>query len=102
MIVYVNGLAQIPGIDYMASANAVSFNQAPAMGSNISIQLKSGTICQMKGDGSNNLFQFAAFTDLNKDRDTYALLDEAFKHRRIPAVADALERLQVVVELAKQ
>jgi hypothetical protein len=30
------------------------------------------------------------------------MLEQAFKHRDVPAVADMLERLQVVVELAKQ
>jgi len=44
------------------------------------------------------LFQF--MNDI--DHDQIGMLEEAFKLRHVPAVADMLARLNVVVKLAKQ
>lgn len=98
MLVYVNGVVQVPGIDYLEGINSISFSSAPSAGSTINIQGRNGTLASILGDGFTYLFQF--FNDT--DHDTTYMLEEAFKLRDIPAVADMLERLKVVVELAKQ
>ena len=96
--VYVNGVRQIPGIDYTVSSNSIAFSMPPDMGSDIEINSRNRHLARIMGDGQTFLFQF--FTDF--DHEQTQMLEEAFKLRHVPAVADALERLQVVVELAKQ
>jgi hypothetical protein len=98
MLVYINGVMQAPGIDYHAAQNAISFSTPPAAGSTISIQGRNGTLANIYADGSTYLYQF--INDFEHDQ--IGLLEEAFKLRHVPAVADMLERLKVVVELAKQ
>lgn len=98
MIVSIDGVTQVPGIDYGASKNAISFMSPPRAGSVIDIRGRHGTLASILGDGSTFLFHF--MNDI--DHDTTYMLEEAFKLRHVPAVADILQRLQVVVELAKQ
>lgn len=97
MLVYVNGIKQISGIDYTQGENSIAFITPPAAMDIIEIQGRSGTLARILGDGSTYLFQF--MNDL--DHDTTYMLEEAFRLRHIPAVADQLERLKVVVELAR-
>ncbi len=98
MLVYVNGIMQCPGADYHATQNSISFSTPPGAGTTISIQGKNGTLANIYADGTTFLYQF--MNDF--EHDTVGMLEEAFKLRHIPAVADMLERLKVVVELAKQ
>ena len=46
------------------------------------------------------LFRSNFMTDF--DHETTSMLEEAFKFRHVPAVADMLQRLEVIVKLAKQ
>lgn len=97
-IVSINGIMQVPGIDYSASKNSISFSTPPPYGSTVSIRGRSGLLANIYGDGVTYLYQF-----LNDfDHDDSKMLEDAFKLRNVPAVADVLERLRVVVELAKQ
>jgi hypothetical protein len=98
MIVSVNGVLQVPGIDYGASKNSISFMSPPPRGSTIDIRSTRALLARIYGDGSTFLFQF--LEDL--DQDTTYLLEDAFKLRHVPAVAEALERLEVIVALAKE
>lgn len=98
MLVYINGVMQAPGIDYHAAQNAISFSTPPAAGSTISIEGRNGTLANIYADGSTYLYQF--INDVEHDQ--IGLLEEAFKLRHVPAVEDMLERLKVVVKLAKQ
>lgn len=102
MLVYVNGIMQCPGVDYHATQNSISFPTPPAAGTTISIRGatrgRNGVLANILGDGSTYLFQF--MNDF--EHDTVGMLEEAFKLRHVPAVADMLERLEVVVKLAKQ
>lgn len=97
MLVYINGVKQISGIDYTHRGNSIAFITPPAAMDTIEIQGRSGTLARILGDGSTYLFQF--MNDL--DHDTTYMLEQAFRLRHVPAVADQLERLKVVVELAK-
>ena len=98
LLVSINGLMQVPGIDYTSCNNAVSFSTPPPMGSSIDIRNHFGTLARIHGDGSTYLFQFSDYLD----RDTLTVFDDAIKLKDNPAVADALERLRVVVELVKE
>lgn len=89
---------QVPGVDYHAAQNAISFSTPPQAGSTISIRGRNGVLANICGDGSTYLFQFMD----DFEHDTVGMLEEAFKLRHVPAVADMLKRLKVVVELAKQ
>lgn len=98
LVVSINGIIQCPGVDYHATSNSISFSTPPAAGSTLSIQSRTGTLANIHGDGSTFLFQF--MNDI--DHDQIGMLEEAFKLRHVPAVADMLQRLDVVVKLAKQ
>lgn len=98
LFVSINGLVQVPGIDYHATKNSIAFSGPPQAGSVIEIRGNAGTLATILGDGSTYLFQF--MNDL--DHDQIGMLEEAFKLRHVPAVADMLARLEVVVKLAKQ
>lgn len=98
MIVSINGVMQVPGIDYSATKNSIAFSSPPEAMSSIEIRGRNGTLARILGDGSTYLFNF--MSDL--DHDITYVLEEAFKLRHVPAVKEALERLQVIVELTKQ
>jgi hypothetical protein len=98
LLVSINGLIQCPSVDYHATSNSISFSTPPQAGTTISIQSRTGTLANILGDGSTFLFQFMS----DFDHDQIGMLEEAFKLRDVPAVADMLQRLDVVVKLAKQ
>jgi hypothetical protein len=98
ILVHVNGIAQLPGIDYHTTQNSISFSSPPQAGSTISIQSKSGVLANILADGSTYLYQFMS----DFENSTSQMLEDAFHMCHVPAVADMLERLRVVVELAKQ
>lgn len=98
VIISINGIVQIPGVDYHLGKDSVVFLQAPQRGSSITIMTEKGVLMNVIGDGSTYLFRYI---DEESSKIT-EMLEQAFKHRDVPAVADQLERLKVVVELAKQ
>jgi len=98
LLVSINGIVQVPGIDYHAAGNTISFSVPPAAMSTIDIRGRNGRLASILGDGSTYLFNF--MTDF--DHETTSMLEEAFKFRHVPAVADMLQRLEVIVKLAKQ
>lgn len=97
--VYVDGILQAPGIDYTAAKNAVSFTQPPMAGSYIEVNTRKNSVARILGDGRTYLFMM----DLDVDRHTELtdMLHDALDLRDNPAVADALEKLSVVVKLVK-
>lgn len=100
--VFLNGVRQCPGIDYTAAQNAVSFTSPPSAGSDIMVNtlLKRGGahVITLKGDGSTYLFQI---DDTVNRLDLYDLLDDIEQYHKVPAVAEGLERLRVILELVK-
>lgn len=98
LLVSINGIVQTPGVDYHATANSIAFVTPPSVMSTVEIRGRNGTLASILGDGQTYLFEF--FSDLENDQSR--MLEEAFRLRHVPAVADMLERLKVVVELAKQ
>lgn len=98
VLVSINGLMQVPGVDYHAAQNSISFSSPPPAGTTISIQGKSGVLANILADGSTYLYQFMS----DFENSTSQMLEDAFHMRHVPAVADMLERLKVVVALAKQ
>lgn len=106
-VVHINGITQIPGIDFTVASNSIMFITPPSMGSRISIHYPisdtgRGSICEMfEGNGSTYLWHLGE--DKNKeDKYIQDLLKDAWDMRTVPVVADILERLRVVVELAKE
>ena len=98
--VHVNGVMQIPGIDYLACKNAVSFSTPPANGDVIHLSNSRGTVGQFYADGSSYLYHLA--TDVVGQENIMNLLNDIGKYYQNPAVADVLERLKVVIELVKE
>ena len=105
-VVHMNGLTLLPGIDYTVSKTAISFGVAPPAGAEIVftevINAETGAthMTRMTGDGSTYLFRietnFADRVRLNE------LFELAIKHKNNPTVCDAIDRLQVVLELVEQ
>jgi len=98
--VYINGVVQLPGFDYAASKNTVSFTVPPAAGSDIVLKGPRGDVTQITADGTTFLYQLSA--DTKSYNNAINLLNDALKYYDNPAVADVLERLRIVVELVKQ
>ena len=98
---YINGIRQIPGIDFVSNHNSISFSQAPKAGSSIQFVHNGYSIANVKGDGSTFLFT-GPFANADKSDAIYDTMHTALRHMDNPAVADALERLRVVVELVKE
>lgn len=98
--VHVNGVKQIPGIDYLAAKNAVSFSSPPAAGDVIHISNSRGTVGNIFGDGSTYLYQLPI--DADGHESIMDLLNDVGKYYKNPAVADMLEQLRVVIELVKE
>ena len=105
-VVHINGITQIPVIDYTVVSNSISFNVPPSLGSRISVHYPisdtgRGSICELfEGNGSTYLWHLGE--DNKEDKYIQDLLKDAWDMRTVPAVADVLERLQVVVSLAKE
>ena len=98
VLVSINGVTQIPGIDYIDGEHSVAFLRTPQKGSSILMQSADGRETYFVSDGSTRLFDIG-------DRESVKIrqmLELAYTYRSVPAVADMLERLQVVVELAQQ
>lgn len=103
--VHINGLKQIPGIDYTATSNAVSFNQAPPAGSDIlvtsAIPGSTTGVHMQKLRADGHTFLYMIDSSFEQRIRLQKLLDEAWEHQGVPAVQDILEQLKVVVELVK-
>ena len=98
LLVSINGILQILGIDYVAMGNSIAFSSPPPSMASIEIKGRTGVLARILGDGLTYRYDFMS----DFDTDTSHMLEEAFKLRNVPAVADMLERLEVVVKLAKQ
>lgn len=104
--VHINGLRCVPGIDYNATAQSISFKQAPAVGDDIlvtsAIPGNSGGVHMQKIKGNGNTFLYNIDRTFDERVQLQRTLDDAWKYQGVPAVADVLARLQVVLELVKQ
>ena len=98
--VHINGVRQIPGIDYTACKNAVAFTGPPRVGDVIHVNNSRGTVGQFYADGSTYLYQMEV--DVDGHESIMDLLNDVGKYYQNPAVADVLERLRVVIELVKE
>lgn len=85
-------------IDYVATNNSIAFSMPPASMDTIEIRGRNGILARVFGDGFSYRYDFMS----DFEHDISRVLDDAFNLRHIPAVADVLERLQVVVALAKE
>ena len=105
MQVHINGLKQIPGIDYMASSNSVNFNQAPPAGSDIlftsSIPGSTTGVHMQKLRADGTTFLYRIDSSFEQRVKLQKLLDEAWEYQGVPAVHNILEQLKVVIELVK-
>jgi hypothetical protein len=99
--VHINGVMQIPGIDYTACKNAVAFTTPPQAGYVVHVSNSRGTVGQFYADGSTYLYQMT-MDIIDEPENITTLLNDVVKYYNNPAVADMLERLQVVIELIKE
>ena len=100
MLVYVDGVLQVPGVDYSISGASITFIQAPGQGSHI--ELYSGTFMVTKLLGDGRTFLFKISTEGKTRHAMLQLLDDVCKYHDKPAVAEALEKLIVAIELVKE
>jgi hypothetical protein len=97
-LVSINGIYQVPGVDYRLGKDMISFTQPPPAAATITIMNDRGVLMNVMADGVTYLFRYIDEASSKVSE----MLEQAFKHRDVPAVADILERLQVVVELVKE
>ena len=98
--VYVNGVPQLSGFDYVASKNSVSFTRPPARGYDIVVKGLIGNATRITADGTTFLYQISAHSKgINNAID---LFNNALKYYDNPAVADVLDQLKVVIALVEQ
>lgn len=104
--VHINGLKQMPGIDYHATGGNISFKQAPSLHDDILItsaipgSMTGVHMQKIIANGHTSLYHLDnSFEDRVRLQHT---LDDAWKYQGVPAVADILQKLQVVLELVKQ
>ena len=98
--VYINGIKQLEGIDFRLGENTISFASPPPFGTEIEISNGLNRIANIFGDGKTFLFQI--LLDMARHNALINMLHDSLKYSENPAVADALERLRVVVELVKE
>lgn len=98
--VYLNGIRQIPGIDYITSHRTVTFATAPSAGTHISVSNGRIEIANILADGKT--FNYPAMLDSEKQDQLMNTLNDALIYQDNPAVADMLDKLSVVVNLVKQ
>jgi hypothetical protein len=103
--VHINGLKQIPGIDYTATNQTISFKQAPASGDDIlvtsAIPGSTTGVHMEKLRGNGHTFLYTIDNSFEQRVKLQKLLDEAWEYQGVPAVHNILEQLRVVVELVK-
>jgi hypothetical protein len=104
--VHINGLKCVPGIDYNATNQTISFKQAPAAGDTIlvtsAIPGSTTGVHMQKLIGNGHTFLYQIDNSFEQRVKLQKLLDEAWEYQGVPAVQDILERLQVVLEIVKQ
>ena len=98
---YINGIRQVPGIDFHARGNSISFCSPPQAGASIQFVHNGYSIANLSGNGSTFLFT-GPFDNADREDAIYDTMNTALRYKDNPAVAEALERLQVVVALVKQ
>lgn len=105
-VVHMNGLTLLPGIDYTTGKNLISFSVPPPMGAEIMytevVDVNTGAthVTRLQGNGSTYMFKLD--TDFAERLAIHELFSEAIKHKDNPAVRDAINKLQVILELVKQ
>lgn len=104
-VVHMNGLTLLPGIDYTVGKTVITFSVPPPAGADIVftevINAETGAthMTRLTGDGSTYLFKIETnFTDRVR---LHQLFELAILHKDNPTVRDAINRLQVVLELVK-
>lgn len=100
MDIYVNGILQVPGFDYVASKNSVSFTHPPVRGYDIVVKDLIGNATRITADGTTFLYQISAHS--KGCNNAIDLLNDALKYYDNPAVADVLDQLKVVIALVEQ
>lgn len=100
---YINGLRLIPGIDYVSTDGTISFSSPPNVGADIMINMPLGAggahVLHHTGDGLTYLFPISSIDEKLR---VYGMVEAAVEYSHVPAVADALEKLRVVLELVKE
>lgn len=104
--VHINGVALLPGVDYTASNSTLVLSVPPKLGDQILftevLDLNTGAthVTRFTGDGRKYLFKFDG--EFNTRLKMQSITDDLYVYRNVPAVAEAIEKLQVILELTKQ
>jgi hypothetical protein len=99
MMVFVNGVMQLQGIDYKSTRTQLSFSTPPHANSIIEMKTVDGGSSYINADGKRYVFDLTEqFAKAQRLSDALAY---AYQNKDNPTIADALERLLVVVELMK-
>jgi hypothetical protein len=99
MLVYRNGLLQLPDHEYSVFDGEIRFNHALQLGDRIHVQ--DGVYQQtFSSDGRTNVF--VVDTEVQENLAITTLLENCLKYKDNPMVIDALERLQVALSLVRE
>mgnify|MGYP003332926958 FL=1 len=96
-LVVINGIIQSASEYTITSNNQIVFRNAPQSDSHVSIITDDHNRLDYRGDGLTNTFQGPS-DDKAKFRE---FMTEVYKNKDNPSVKDALERLQIVMELVR-
>lgn len=96
-LVVINGIIQSVSEYTVTNNNQIVFRNAPQSDSHVSIITDDHNRLDYRGDGLTTTFQGPS-NDKAKFRE---FMNEVYNHRKNPTVKDALERLQIVMELVK-
>jgi hypothetical protein len=104
--IYLNGLRLIQNHDYIVEPAGVCFTEAPCIGDRISVSRPifgstGGRLLEMHiGNGTTCLYPLN--NQFNDRVEIQNLLDDVYTYQHVPAVAEALEKLKVVIGLIKE
>ena len=96
--VTINGIVQYDDSYYVTYDDRLIFAEAPPTGSSINITYNYGTIQNLRGNGTQNVFPVEGNIEQAKFS---RLMRDITKHKDNPAVKDLLEQLRVVTELLR-
>ena len=105
-VVHMNGVALLPGVDYTVGRNTISFSVPPPADADILytevINAETGATHVTRLVGNGFTFLFELDTEFVERLELHDLFAQVIKHKDHPAVRDAIEKIQVVMELIKE
>lgn len=105
-VVHMNGLSLLPGIDYTIGKNTIYFTAPPPAGAEIIytevVDVKAGATQMTRLEGNGSKYIFHIDNEFSDRLAIHRMVEDAVRYKDNPTVRDAINQLQVVLELVKQ